>query len=177
VAAIFDPFEIRAYCPLLSTSRGGCVNNRCRTNWYHGNGSRQTCWSPLCRVTDVNDFRLDLARQMEQRSRWNVEPRAHAEGSESQLGMKEGSLSAGNVGRPQPPCARYRAYVSWWKRLRCWVYLRNPCPFDWTKVVFNMLTIKGIYGREMYETLVQDDGDARNRVEHLSPAITHRSTY
>ena len=44
---------------------------------------------------------------------------------------------------------------------------------DWNEVVFNMLTIKGIYGREMYETwykmtvLIQGGLD-------LAPAITHR---
>ena len=44
---------------------------------------------------------------------------------------------------------------------------------DWNEVVFNMLTIKGIYGREMYETwykmtvLIQGGLD-------LTPAITHR---
>ncbi len=47
---------------------------------------------------------------------------------------------------------------------------------DWNEVVFNMLTIKGIYGREMYETwykmavLIQGGLD-------LSPVITHRFHY
>jgi threonine 3-dehydrogenase len=47
---------------------------------------------------------------------------------------------------------------------------------DWNTVVFNMLTIKGIYGREMYETwykmtvLIQGGLD-------LSPVITHRFQY
>ena len=47
---------------------------------------------------------------------------------------------------------------------------------DWTTVIFNMLTIKGIYGREMYETwykmavLVQSGLD-------ISPVITHRFDY
>ena len=44
---------------------------------------------------------------------------------------------------------------------------------DWQQVIFNMLTIKGIYGREMYETwymmtvLVQSGLD-------IAPVITHR---
>ena len=47
---------------------------------------------------------------------------------------------------------------------------------DWNKVIFNMLTLKGIYGREMYETcymmtvLVQGGLD-------ISPVITHRLPY
>src|SRR5260370_1047234 len=46
-------------------------------------------------------------------------------------------------------------------------------PFDWNKLVFNMLTIKGIYGREMYKT-----GDKMTVMLetglNLKPAITHR---
>jgi threonine 3-dehydrogenase len=47
---------------------------------------------------------------------------------------------------------------------------------DWNTVVFNMLTIKGIYGREMYETwykmsvLIESGMDIR-------PVITHRLSY
>ena len=37
---------------------------------------------------------------------------------------------------------------------------------DWNKVVFNMLTIKGIYGREMYETWYKMTRDAGKRLEH-----------
>ena len=39
-------------------------------------------------------------------------------------------------------------------------------PFDWNKVVFNMLTIKGIYGREMYETWYKMTVMLENGLEH-----------
>ena len=42
----------------------------------------------------------------------------------------------------------------------------GPIDVDWNKVVFNMLTIKGIYGREMYEDLVQDERHAAKRFRH-----------
>jgi threonine 3-dehydrogenase len=46
-------------------------------------------------------------------------------------------------------------------------------PFDWNKVVFNMLTIKGIYGREMYETWYKMTVMLESGLD-INPAITHR---
>jgi len=47
---------------------------------------------------------------------------------------------------------------------------------DWRTVIFRMLTVKGIYGREMYGDVVQDDGDARIGLD-ITPVITHRYHY
>ena len=47
---------------------------------------------------------------------------------------------------------------------------------DWTQVVFNMLTIKGIYGREMYETWYQMTVMLQSGLD-ISPVITHRFRY
>ena len=49
-------------------------------------------------------------------------------------------------------------------------------PFDWSKVVFNMLTIKGIYGREMYETWYKMSVMLESGLD-IKPAITHRFHY
>jgi threonine 3-dehydrogenase len=49
-------------------------------------------------------------------------------------------------------------------------------PFDWNKVVFNMLTIKGIYGREMYETWYKMTVMLESGM-NIKPAITHRFHY
>jgi len=46
-------------------------------------------------------------------------------------------------------------------------------PFDWNKVVFNMLTIRGIYGREMYETWYKMTVMLESGL-NIKPAITHR---
>jgi len=48
--------------------------------------------------------------------------------------------------------------------------------FDWSKVVFNMLTIKGIYGREMYETWYKMSVMLESGLD-IKPAITHRFHY
>jgi threonine 3-dehydrogenase len=47
---------------------------------------------------------------------------------------------------------------------------------DWTKVIFNMLTIRGIYGREMYETWYKMAVLVESGLD-LSPVITHRFPY
>lgn len=44
---------------------------------------------------------------------------------------------------------------------------------DWSKVIFNMLTLKGIYGREMYETWYKMSVFIDNGLD-ISPVITHR---
>jgi threonine 3-dehydrogenase len=47
---------------------------------------------------------------------------------------------------------------------------------DWNKVVFNMLTIKGIYGREMYETWYKMTVMVQSGLD-ITPIITHRYDY
>jgi threonine 3-dehydrogenase len=47
---------------------------------------------------------------------------------------------------------------------------------DWRHVIFNMLTIKGIYGREMYETWYKMSVLLESGVD-ISPVITHRFAY
>ena len=44
---------------------------------------------------------------------------------------------------------------------------------DWNTVIFNMLTIKGIYGREMYETWYKMTVMLQGGLD-ISPVITHR---
>ena len=47
---------------------------------------------------------------------------------------------------------------------------------DWSTVIFNMLTIKGIYGREMYETWYKMTVMLQSGLD-ISPVITHRFHY
>ena len=43
---------------------------------------------------------------------------------------------------------------------------------DWNLVIFNMITIKGIYGREMYETWYKMTQMLRSGLD-ISPVLTH----
>jgi threonine 3-dehydrogenase len=47
---------------------------------------------------------------------------------------------------------------------------------DWRQVIFNMLTIKGIYGREMYDTWYKMSVMIESGVD-ISPVITHRYAF
>jgi threonine 3-dehydrogenase len=47
---------------------------------------------------------------------------------------------------------------------------------DWTTVIFNMITIKGIYGREMYETWYKMTVMLESGLD-ISPVITHHFPY
>jgi threonine 3-dehydrogenase len=52
----------------------------------------------------------------------------------------------------------------------------EPIAIDWNQVVFNMLTIKGIYGREMYETWYKMTVMLQSGL-NIMPVITHRLHY
>ena len=52
----------------------------------------------------------------------------------------------------------------------------EPTMMDWNKVIFNMLTIKGIYGREMYETWYKMTVMIQSGLD-IDPVITHRFHY
>jgi threonine 3-dehydrogenase len=52
----------------------------------------------------------------------------------------------------------------------------KPMEIDWRRVIFNMLTIRGIYGREMYETWYKMSVLVTSGVD-ISPVITHRFSY
>jgi len=47
---------------------------------------------------------------------------------------------------------------------------------DWNKIVFNSITLKGIYGREMYETWYKMTTMIQSGLD-ISPVITHRFRY
>jgi threonine 3-dehydrogenase len=51
--------------------------------------------------------------------------------------------------------------------------LPDGAPIDWTKVVFKGLEIKGIYGREMFETWYKMVAMLQSGLD-LSPIVTHR---
>ena len=52
----------------------------------------------------------------------------------------------------------------------------DEAPFDWMKTITSMLTIKGIYGREMYETWYAMSVLVNAGLD-ISPVITHRFPY
>ncbi len=123
-------------------------------------------------ITDVNDYRLDLAKKMGATVALNVKNGKLAD-VQTQLGMKEGfDVGLEMSGNP----AAFRdmlANMCHGGRIAMLGIPAEPIAIDWNLVVFNMLTIKGIYGREMYETWYKMTVMLESGLD-IRPVITHR---
>ena len=123
-------------------------------------------------ITDVNDHRLALAKQMGADVALNVSRDSLAE-VQQRLGMQEGfDVGLEMSGNP----AAFRSMIDAMCHGGKIAMLGIPSEeiaIDWNKVVFNMLTIKGIYGREMYETWYKMSVMLQSGLD-ISPVITHR---
>jgi threonine 3-dehydrogenase len=126
-------------------------------------------------VTDVNEYRLALAKKMGATVTLDVR-KGKLPDVQKQLGMTEGfDVGLEMSGNP----AAFRDMIDNMCHGGKIAMLGIPAgemPIDWNKVVFNMLTIKGIYGREMYETWYQMTVMLQSGLD-IRPVITHRFNY
>lgn len=123
-------------------------------------------------VTDVNDHRLALAKQMGATVAVNVQ-REKLRDVQAQLGMKEG-FDVGLEMSGNPTAFRDMIeQMAHGGKIAMLGIPSEPMPIDWNKVIFNMLTIKGIYGREMYETWYKMSVMLESGLD-IRPVITHR---
>ena len=126
-------------------------------------------------ITDVNEYRLDLARKMGATVALNIR-QGRLPDVQQQLGMTEGF----DVGLEMSGNASaFRDMIGSMCHGGKIAMLGIPSEamaIDWNKVVFNMLTIKGIYGREMYETWYKMTVMLQSGLD-LKPVITHRFPY
>ncbi len=125
-------------------------------------------------VTDMNPYRLALAKKMGATVALNVKEGTLKE-VQKQLGMQEGfDVGLEMSGNP----AAFRDLIA----NMCHggkIALLGILPkteIDWDYVVFNGLTIKGIYGREMYETWYKMTVMIQSGLD-IAPIITHRFHY
>ncbi|HEY3901864.1 MAG TPA: L-threonine 3-dehydrogenase [Chthoniobacter sp.] len=123
-------------------------------------------------ITDVNEHRLAFARKMGVDVALNVSKSPLAD-VQKQLNMQEGfDVGLEMSGNP----AAFRSMIESMAHGGKIAMLGIPSEeiaIDWNKVVFNMLTIKGIYGREMYETWYKMTVMLQSGLD-ISPVITHR---
>ncbi len=123
-------------------------------------------------ITDVNDYRLDLAKQLGADFALNV-TKGNLTDVQKQLRMKEGfDVGLEMSGNP----AAFRDMIDAMchgGKIAMLGIPSEPMPIDWNKVIFNMLTIKGIYGREMYETWYKMNVMLECGLD-IKPVITHR---
>ena len=176
VAAIFDPFGNAVHTALCFPVLGEDV-------LITGAGPIGIMAIPIVKhagarhvvVTDMNPFRLELALKMGATLAVNPTETPIAE-VQKQLGMLEGF----DVGLEMSgnPAALHDmiANMSHGGKIAILGIPRNESPMDWRPVIFNMLTLRGIYGREMYETWYKMTVLIESGVD-ISPVITHRFAY
>ena len=126
-------------------------------------------------ITDVNEYRLDLARKMGVNLALNVKQTSIAD-AQKKLGMSEGF----DVGLEMSGNASaFRDMIhnlSHGAKIAMLGLPSEEISINWREVIFNMLTIKGIYGREMYETWYKMTVLLQSGLDIL-PVITHRFSY
>ncbi len=173
VAAIFDPFGNAVHTALSFPVLGEDV-------LITGAGPIGIMAIPVVRhagarhivVTDMNPYRLDLARKMG--ATLAVDPtQTPIADVQKQLGMLEG-FDVGLEMSGNPIALRDMiANMSHGGKIAILGIPAKEALMDWRQVIFNMITIKGIYGREMYETWYQMSVMLESGV-NIEPVITHR---
>ena len=123
-------------------------------------------------VTDVNPYRLALAKKMGATVALDVRTE-RIEDIQKQLGMKEGfDVGLEMSGNPQA-LRDMLTNMCHGGKIAMLGIPEKQIAIDWHTVVFNGLTIKGIYGREMYETWYKMTTMLQCGLE-IGPVITHR---
>jgi len=123
-------------------------------------------------VTDVNEYRLDLARAMGVDAAINIST-DDISTTMKNLGMREGFDVAFEMSGHKSAMPMILANVGHGARIAALGLPSEIISFDWAKVVTHMITIKGIYGREMYETWYSMNSMVQKGLD-VSPVITHK---
>ncbi len=126
-------------------------------------------------VTDINEYRLELGRKMGATLAINVS-HEKIEEAQKRLCMKEGfDVGLEMSGNPAALTSMLENMCHGGKIAMLGLMPDNT-PINWDLVVFNGITIKGIYGREMYETWYKMTSMIQTGLD-ISPVITHHFPY
>jgi threonine 3-dehydrogenase len=123
-------------------------------------------------VTDINPWRLELARKLGATRVVDVRTERLAD-VQRELEMREGFDVGLEMSGSAPAFREMLANMAHGGKISMLGIPTGEMAIDWTTVVFNMLTIKGIYGREMYETWYKMTVMIQSGLD-ISPVITHR---
>jgi threonine 3-dehydrogenase len=176
VAAIFDPFGNAVHTALSFPVLGedvlitgaGPIGVMAAAVVRHA-GARYVV------VTDVNEYRLELAKKMGATRVVDVR-REELPDVQKELGMLEGFDVGLEMSGNDAAFRDMLANMAHGGRIAMLGIPGAPMAIDWNTVVFNMLTIKGIYGREMYETWYKMTVMLESGLD-IRPVITHRFDY
>jgi threonine 3-dehydrogenase len=173
VASIFDPFGNAVHTALSFPVLGedvlitgaGPIGIMAAAVVRHA-GARHVV------ITDVNPYRLDLARRVGVTLAVNPMEQSLAS-VQQQLGMHEGFDVGLEMSGNEIAFRDMLANMGHGGKIAMLGIPSKPIAIDWNKVIFNMLTIKGIYGREMYESWYQMTVLLQSGLD-IKPVITHR---
>lgn len=173
LAAVFDPFGNAVHTALSFDLVGEDV-------LVSGAGPIGIMAAAVCKhvgarhvvITDVNQYRLDLARKMGVTRAVNVN-QEHLTDVMAELGMQEGfDVGLEMSGAP----SAFRSLLEVMNHGGRIAMLGIPpadMAIDWHQVIFKGLIIKGVYGREMFETWYKMAALIQSGLD-LTPIITHR---
>jgi threonine 3-dehydrogenase len=126
-------------------------------------------------VTDVNPYRLELAKTMG--ATLTIDVRSGTiEEAQDRLGMKEGFDVGLEMSGNADAFRSMLASLCHGGKIALLGIIGQSAAIDWDLVVFNGITIKGIYGRQMYETWYKMTSILQSGLD-ISPVITHRFPY
>jgi threonine 3-dehydrogenase len=176
VAAIFDPFGNAVHTALsfpvlgedVLVTGAGPIGIMAAAVARHA-GARYVV------ITDVNEYRLALARKMGVTEAVNIGERTLPE-IQKKLGMTEGFDVGLEMSGNQAAFRDMLANMSHGAKIAMLGIPEGDMAIDWRTVIFNMLTVKGIYGREMYETWYKMSVMLQSGLD-ITPVITHRFHY
>jgi len=176
VAGIFDPFGNAVHTALAFPVLGedvlvtgaGPIGIMAAAVARHA-GARHVV------ITDLNPYRLDLARRLGVTKA--IDPREQSlKDVQEELGMSEGFDVGLEMSGNASAFRDMIANMSHGGRIAMLGIPPNEIAIDWNIVIFNMLTIHGIYGREMYETWYKMTVMLESGL-NIKPVITHRFDY
>ncbi|WP_432062517.1 L-threonine 3-dehydrogenase [Streptomyces sp. S1] len=176
VAAIFDPFGNAVHTALsfplvgedVLVTGAGPIGIMAAAVAKHA-GARNVV------ITDVSEERLELARKTGVTLALNVAERTIADGQRT-LGLKEG-FDVGLEMSGNPHAMRDMvANMTHGGKIAMLGLHSEDFAVDWAKIVTSMITVKGIYGREMFETWYAMSVLLEGGLD-LAPVITGRYAY
>lgn len=122
-------------------------------------------------ITDVSPYRLELARSMGVDLAIDVS-RGSVAAAQDELGMVEGFDVALEMSGHPAALPEVIANLNHGGRIAMLGLPSQSIEIDWARVVTRMITIKGVYGREMFETWYAMSAMQRSGLD-VSAVITH----
>jgi threonine 3-dehydrogenase len=176
VAAIFDPFgnavhtagQFSVVAEDVLVTGAGPIGLMAAMVARH-NGARFVV------ITDVSDYRLDLARKVGLTRAVDVRTETLPEVMR-ELGMKEGFDVAFEMSGQAAALRDMIANMSHGGRIAMLGLPDHEFAINWSQVVLKMLTVKGVYGRQIFDTWYEMSVFTQMGLD-ISPVITHRFPY